>query len=574
MIDSINTPEDKIIETTTMTASAKSTNNLITKCEAALESARRLESHVHAKMAKAVSKENRIDREQLTTHQFSLHGYAWVATYVESLKQLLHWAKRLKLENLLGELEELILEAGFGEYLAQISGGIPMSQVEIVRLTNLGVDEYVKRDFHNTEVNELIRDGTSPQIHQAIAELIVDGNFGSLGLKDPELELVRNQFRKFSNEKIVPCAQDWHLNDCLIPNDLISEMAELGVFGLTLPEKWGGSAAGKIAMCVVTEELCRGFLGVGSLATRTEIAADLIGEHGTEAQQKRWLSGLVSGEILPTALFTEPNTGSDLASVNTRANRTGDMYKVNGAKTWATHAARADLMTLLVRTNPDHPGHTGISILLAPKPRGTDADPFPAAGMNGTEIKVLGYRGMKEFEIGFDDFEVPTDCLLGQVEGKGFRQLMSGMETARIQTAARAIGVAQNALELGLSYALTRHQFGRRIYDFPRVSAKLASMAVEIMICRQLTWAAAREKDAGRRCDLEAGMAKLLAARVAWSSADNALQVHGGNGYAVEFPISRVLVDSRILNVFEGTGEIQAQIISRRLLDTNRTPAV
>ena len=229
-------------------------------------------------------------------------------------------------------------------------------------------------------------------------------------------------------------------------------------------------------------------------------------------------------------------------------------------------------MTMLVRTSSEQKGYRGVSMLLAPKPRGTSADPFPAPGMSGTEISVLGYRGMKEYEIGFDNFEVPDNCLLGGVEGQGFKQLMSGMETARIQTAARSIGVAQNALELGLSYALERRQFGRPIYDFPRISAKLAYIAVEIMIVRQLTWAAAREKDAGRRCDLEAGMAKLLAARVAWSSADNSVQVHGGNGYAQEYPISRVLLDSRILNVFEGTGEIQAQIIARRLLEGNRAP--
>jgi (2S)-methylsuccinyl-CoA dehydrogenase len=206
-------------------------------------------------------------------------------------------------------------------------------------------------------------------------------------------------------------------------------------------------------------------------------------------------------------------------------------------------------------------------MLLAEKPRGTDSNPWPIKGLTGTEIEVLGYRGMKEFELAFDGFLVSADNLLGGVEGMGFKQLMQTFEAARIQTAARAIGVAQAAMEQALDYAQNRAQFGEAIINFPRVSDKIAMMAVEIMIARQLTYHAAREKDSGRRCDLEAGMAKLLAARVAWSSADNAVQIHGGNGFALEFPVSRLVCDARILNIFEGAAEIQAQVIARRLLD-------
>jgi (2S)-methylsuccinyl-CoA dehydrogenase len=206
-------------------------------------------------------------------------------------------------------------------------------------------------------------------------------------------------------------------------------------------------------------------------------------------------------------------------------------------------------------------------MLLAEKPRGSEGDPFPAPGMSGGEIHVLGYRGMKEYEIGFDGYRVPGANLLGGVEGLGFKQLMATFESARIQTAARAVGVAQCALELGLKYALDRRQFGTDIFNFPRVANKLAMMAAEIMAARQIAYFAARRKDSGKRCDLEAGMAKLLAARVAWAAADNALQIHGGNGFALEYPISRVLCDARILNIFEGAGEIQAQVIGRRLLE-------
>jgi (2S)-methylsuccinyl-CoA dehydrogenase len=220
----------------------------------------------------------------------------------------------------------------------------------------------------------------------------------------------------------------------------------------------------------------------------------------------------------------------------------------------------------MARTDPGTRDWRGLSMFLAEKPRGTGANPFPAPGMRGGEIEVLGYRGMKEYEIGFDGFFLPDDALLGGATGQGFKQLMQTFESARIQTAARAVGVAQNAFELGLAYALQRNQFGRPLIEFPRVADKLAWMAVETMMARQLTLAAARAKDAGQRCDLEAGMAKLLAARVAWANADNALQVHGGNGYALEYPISRVLCDARILNVFEGAAEIQANIVIRGLL--------
>jgi (2S)-methylsuccinyl-CoA dehydrogenase len=366
---------------------------------------------------------------------------------------------------------------------------------------------------------------------------------------------------------VVEHAHTWHRTNSYIPIEIIAQMSELGVFGLTLPEDYGGLGLGKESMCVVSEELSRGYIGVGSLGTRSEIAAELILGSGTAEQQRRWLPKIASGEVLPTAVFTEPNTGSDLASIKTRAVRDGDVYRIYGNKTWITHPVRADLMTLLVRTNPKEPGHRGLSMLLAEKPRGSDADPFPVKGITGTEIEVLGYRGMKEYEIAFDGFEVKAENLLGGVEGLGFKQLMSTFESARIQTAARAIGVAQAAMEQALSYAQSRVQFGEAIVNFPRVADKIAGMAVEIMIARQLTYFAARQKDSGRRCDLEAGMAKLLAARVAWAAADNAVQVHGGNGFAMEFPISRILCDARILSIFEGAAEIQAQVIARRLLD-------
>src|SRR6202165_4201331 len=389
---------------------------------------------------------------------------------------------------------------------------------------------------------------------------------GMCGL-DETLESIREEMRKFANSEVIGRAQDWHRTNSYIPLEVIAQMSELGVFGLTIPEEFGGMGLGKESMCVVSEELSRGYIGVGSLGTRSEIAAELILGSGTAEQKNKWLPKLASGEVLPTAVFTEPNTGSDLASIKTRAVREGNVYKVYGNKTWITHPVRADLMTLLVRTNPKETGHRGLSMLLAEKPRGSDKNPFPAAGMSGTEIEVLGYRGMKEYEIASGGFVVKAENLLGGIEGLGFKQLMQTFESARIQTAARAIGVAQAAMEQALAYGQQRQQFGQPIINFPRVADKIAMMAVEIMIARQLTYFAARQKDSGRRCDLEAGMAKLLAARVAWANADSAVQIHGGNGFALEFPISRLLCDARILSIFEGAAEIQAQVIARRLLD-------
>jgi (2S)-methylsuccinyl-CoA dehydrogenase len=505
-----------------------------------------------------------LDREQRATH-----GLAWLATYTEALRQLAAYARRLSAADNFGEVEELLVRIGAGEYLAQIVGGIPMSQGEIVRLSDLGLPPSAVAARLNPAVEHLITYGNTAQRRARLAELMReqhDATVGATGLDDT-LDAIRDEMRKFADGQVVPFAQQWHLKNQYIPLDIIGQMSELGVFSLTIPEDYGGMGLGKEWMCVVSEELSRGYIGVGSLGTRSEIAAELILGSGTEEQKRKWLPKIASGEVLPTAVFTEPNTGSDLASLKTRAVRDGHTYKVYGNKTWITHPVRADLMTLLVRTNPAEKGYRGLSMLLAEKPRGSDERPFPAPGMSGTEIEVLGYRGMKEYEIAFDGFAVKAENLLGGVEGLGFKQLMATFESARIQTAARAVGVAQAALEQARAYASQRVQFGEPIGNFPRVADKIVMMAAEIVIARQLTYYAARQKDSGRRCDLEAGMAKLLAARVAWAAADNAVQIHGGNGFALEFPISRILCDARILNIFEGAAEIQAQVIARRLLD-------
>ena len=547
-------------------------DNIIAKCQEAQQTVDAYYNVAKEQVSKLVLVDGKVSKELLNQEQHAAHGLAWIATYKETLREMLNWAANLESENRFTEYEKLILQFIFSEYLCQIKTGIPMSQLEVIRPKDLGLKNGLFNEIDNNSFNDLILNGNESsdrlELANIIRESVSSNNFGSLGI-DETSSMIRDQFNKFVEEHVTPYAHEWHLKDELIPMSVIDKMSELGIFGLTIPEEYGGLGMSKLAMCIVTEELARGYIGIGSLGTRTDISSELLLIGGTEEQKQKWLPKIASGEILPTAVFTEPNTGSDLASLKTRATANGTHYSITGNKTWITHGARSDLMTMLARTNPDEKGYKGLSMFLAEKERGDDDNMFPSKGMSGGEIEVLGYRGMKEYEIAFDDFKVKKENLLGGEEGKGFKQLMETFESARIQTAARAVGVAQSSMETGLKYALDRNQFGKSIYEFPRVSSKIVSMVTEIMAARQLTYYSAREKDTGNRCDVEAGMAKLLGARVAWACSDNSLQIHGGNGFALEYPISRLLCDSRILNIFEGAAEMQAEVIARRLLTSN-----
>ena len=519
----------------------------------ALNAARDYRDSVKAALgARLVS--GRIDEEQRAAH-----GYAWVATLVAALEAVLEWSEARGSKN---DLDARIAILAFAECIGQIGGGLPMGQNEIFRPGDLGLGSAARTLFDRcVDLLDVDYAATRGEVAAALAQ----GQWPSESLDDAEADTIREQYRRFTNAVIVPQAHGWHLANDLIPEAVIQAMADLGTFGVCIPEIYGGLGLGKLKMCIITEELSRGWIGAGSLGTRSEIAGELIGLNGTEAQKAWWLPRIASGEVLPSAAFTEPDTGSDLGSIQTRARHDGDHWVINGAKNWITHASRSDLMTMLVRTLPEARGYAGLSMLLVPKPRGTSDDGFPAPGMTGSEIEVPGYRGMREYALQFDAMTAPADALLGGEEGKGFKQLMRTFEGARIQTAARAIGVARRALELGLDYALVRKQFGRAIVGFPRVSDKLAMSLVDFVMARELCYAAARARDSDKRCDIEAGMAKLLAARAAWSNADAALQIHGANGYALEYEISRILCDARILNIFEGAAEIQAQVIARGL---------
>ena len=518
-------------------------------------------------VSQRVAPAGKVDAALAEQEQHLLHGFAWMTTLVEAMAATVGWAEKAHESGCCGETERLVLQIGLGEYCAQLAGGVAMSQNEVARPSDFGMTERAARFAASEAPATFIERGKTPSARSALARRLAAGDRPFEGFGDETLDMIRDQFRAFTSDRITPSAHEWHLEDRLIPLEIVQEMADLGVFGVCIPEEYGGLGLGKLAMCLVSEELSRGWICAGSLGTRSEIAGELIGENGTPDQKARFLPKLADGSILPTAVFTEPDTGSDLASVATRATKAGNgNWRINGSKTWITHAARADLMTVLCRTDPDTPGYGGLSMLLAEKTRGTHDDPFPDEGIAGDEIAVLGYRGMKEYAIGFDDFEVDGNGLLGGAQGQGFKQLMRTFEGARIQTAARAVGVGWNAFDLGIAYALERRQFAKPLIAFPRVSDKLAMMVTELVMARELTYSAARHKDRGERCDIEAGMAKLLGARVAWACADNALQIHGGNGYALEYPISRVLCDARILNIFEGAGEIQAHVIGRGLI--------
>lgn len=539
----------------------------------AAEAARIFADDARREAVARVAASGRLDSQAADREQRLLHGFAWITTTAEALVAAANWAERSRMAGRFADIDALVTKIGFGEYLGQLLGGIPMSQNELVRPQELRLHAAAAALAADPAVRQFLEEGNVAENRAELVRLLRRGDRPDEAMEDGTLDLVRGQFRAFTADRIAPHAHQWHLADALIPLEVVAELADLGVFGICIAEEHGGMGMGKLAMCVVSEELSRGWICAGSLGTRSEIAGELIGLSGTPGQKARWLPGLASGAILPTAVFTEPDVGSDLAALRTRAARDGDGWSVHGSKTWITHGARADLMTVLVRTDPSEPGHAGLSILLAPKAREDESGAFPDSGLEGSEIEVLGYRGMKEYVIAFDGFHVAADGLLGNEEGKGFKQLMRTFEGARIQTAARAVGVGWNAIDLALRYACDRRQFGRPLVEFPRVADKIALMLAEVVMARELTYCAAKMKDDGQRCDIQAGMAKLLAARVAWANADLNVQIHGGNGFALEYEASRLLCDARVLNIFEGAAEIQAHVIGRGLIAAAALPA-
>ncbi len=499
------------------------------------------------------------------------HGMAWIVSYHEILLSTCDYIKSLQTHLPDKDFEIALATLGFQRYYEQLCTGVAMNQHEIV----------CAETFHSSHLRPqlLIKEAEALRVlvddityRQNLIDTLVERHdwsyFAYTGLSE-QTEEIRDVLHRFVVEQVKPFSHKWHMHNEYIPENILHQLSELGVFGLTIDEEYGGMAQSKLDMCVTSTILSRGNLGVGSLGTRAEIAAEIIMCGGTEEQKKHYLPLIVSGEIIPTAVFTEPDIGSDLANIRTRAIRKGDYYSIQGNKTWITHGARANLMVLMARTGSKEEGYKGLSMFLVEKPQGVDNDFFPLEGIKGGEIETLGYRGMKEFDIAFDNLNIPTSTLLGQQEGQGFKQLMQTFESARIQTAARATGVALNALDLSITYATQRIQFGKKLIAFPRILNKILYTACDILLLDQLIYRIARQKDKGQRCDLGAGMVKLVAAKAAWAAADNALQIHGGNGFSLEYEISRVLCDARILNIFEGAAEIQAEVIARRYFEKN-----
>ncbi|MEE9252409.1 MAG: acyl-CoA dehydrogenase family protein [Thermodesulfobacteriota bacterium] len=386
-----------------------------------------------------------------------------------------------------------------------------------------------------------------------------------MSLLTEEHEEIRTAVRKFTEEEVVPIAQALDTRNEEIPQEIIKQMAELGYFGLIFPDEYDGVGLDYISMSIVAEELSRGWLSVGSVMTRSIITGTLLLAHGTDEQKQRWLPGIARGELMAAAAFTEPDSGSDTGSMKLRANKKGDGYVLNGEKTWCTFANRANLLTVLARTDPDPKSrHRGLSIFLVEKEPGETID---HPNIKGEPIPTVGYHGMRTYSLSFDECFVPAENLISLEENKGFYQLMATYESARIQTASRAVGVAQAAFEAALKYSKERHQFGQPISNFQAIRMKLSEMASKIEAARQLVYYASSMKDSGKRCDLEAGMAKVVAAEMVEYVTREAMQVFGGYGYSKEYPVERFWRDGRVISLFEGTTEIQHEVIARRLLE-------
>ena len=374
----------------------------------------------------------------------------------------------------------------------------------------------------------------------------------------PEESDMVNAVREFVDKKVKPVVHGLeHANT--YPEDLIDQMKHLGIFGLAVPEPYGDIAVSTQCYVRITEELARGWMSLAGAMGGHTVVAKLIARFGTEEQRQRYLPRMATGELRATMALTEPGGGSDLQALRTQARRTDGGWVINGSKTWITNARRAGLVALLCRTDPDAtPGHRGISILLVEKVPGL---------IVSRDLPKLGYKGVESCELTFEDCAVPADALLGGTEGKGFKQMMAGLEVGRLQVAARATGVALAALEDSLRYAQERESFGQPIWKHQSIGNYLADMATKLTAARQLMLYAARRLDSGERTDMEAGMAKLYASEVAMEIALNAVRIHGGYGYSTEFDVERYFRDAPLMIVGEGTNEIQRNVIVRQLVE-------
>ncbi len=526
----------------------------------AVDAAAELTTTAAEHLSRAAVEDGRISVAKLDRHQVLAYDLAHAASALEGCRVMLDYGGR-------GELEGMLAGAFVADVVADVAGRI------VARDEVWGASPDVLRP-----ALDFVADHRSPEFLESIAARLPKQGTGPAHLSD-DFELVRETFHRFAEEKVRPVAEHVHRANADIPEDVISGLAEIGGFGLSVPEEYGGFAAGGehdyLGMVVATEELSWGSLGVGgSLITRPEILTRAIVQGGTEEQKRRWLPGIASGELMVGVMVTEPDYGSDVAHIKVTATPTEGGYLLSGVKTWATFAGRANVLMLLARTDSDRTsGHRGLSLFVVEKePAEGHAFAFEQPGggkVEGRAIDTLGYRGMHSYEVAFDDWFVPDENLVGGEAGlgRGFYLQMEGFENGRLQTAARAVGLMQAAFEAGLSYAQERRVFGQSVFDYQLSQAKLARMAALIQAGRQFSYDVARRMAKGEGA-LQASMVKAYVCRASEWVTREAMQLHGGMGYAEEFPVSRYFVDARVLSIFEGADEtLCLRVIARRLAE-------
>ena len=505
-----------------------------------------------AKVAALVMPGGKINSRLLDEQQHAAHGLAWLATYAATLRELVNYATRLEAEGKFGETEQLTVQIAAGEYLNHVAGGIPMNQGEFIRLPEFGLTRSDAAGLHDLV---LIERGNTAAARHRLVELIADGNFGSSGL-DETLSEMRETMRRFVETKVAPHAHQWHLDNDYVPMEIVRELAELGVFALTLPEEHGGLGLSKESMCVVSEELSRGWIAVGSLGTRAEIACELILCGGTKEQKETWLPKIASGEILPTAVFTEPNTGSDLGSLRTRAVREGDFYRLDGVKHYISNAAEAKFLVVFAKTDPSA-GPRGVSAFVVDRAT-------PGLRVSSPE-KLMGIRAAHSFEVTFDGVMVPVNCRLGE-EGSGFKTAMRVLDNSRLDVVATSLGLAEAALAAAVQWAKQRMIAGEALAAKQGAQWMFADMKLRLEAAWGLALQATALRTAGQPFSQQSAMAKLYASEMVAFVTDTALQLHGGIGYTRALPLERYARDARILRIYEGASEVQRNIIARGVL--------
>jgi len=532
----------------------------LTAASSAIEAASSIVATATEHFAKAAADGERISVSKLDEHQVVAYDLAHTAAGVEGARVMLDYGAH-------GEVESMLARAFAADTIADLASRIVgRDQVWGVELADMA------------SAHEFVSEHRAPEFLQELGEKLPALGTGPTHLAD-DFELVRETFHRFAADKVRPVAEHVHRTNADIPEDVISGLAEIGGFGLSFPEEYGGFASGGesdyLGMVVATEELSWGSLGVGgSLITRPEILTRALLAGGTEEQKQRFLPRIASGELMAGVMVTEPDYGSDVAGIKVTATPTEGGYLVNGVKTWATFAGRADLLMLLARTDPDRSaGHRGLSLFVVEK------EPAPGhefafsqddgGKLEGRAIDTVGYRGMHSYEVAFDNWFVPADNLVGGEAGlgRGFYLQMEGFENGRLQTAARAVGLMQAAFDAGLAYAQERTVFGKPVFDYQLSKVKLARMATLIQAGRQFSYDVARRMAKGEGT-LEASMVKAYVCRASEWVTREAMQLHGGMGYAEEFAVSRYFVDARVLSIFEGADEtLCLRVIARRLAE-------